>query len=380
VVAVIRQRAVLCVDDDPAMLQVLVRTLSPHFDVMTEDRGMAALQRLERGEREFVAIVSDMQMPLMDGAAFLSYAAKLTPKSTRVLLTGLAELEVAIAAVNTGQIFRFLRKPCAPHDLLAAVEAAAEQYRLVTVEQRLLEQTLTGGVRLLCEVFALLAPRVCGQNDRLQAYVLHLAKKLGRKDSWRFELAACLNMVGYVGLPEETLNHFLSGALLDADELRQVAEQPRSAHALLNKIPHFEDLAEMIRLQSPQPSDGDGAPADVLLGASMLRVASGVARLVAAGATESEAVASLVPRATPRDLELLRLLEDYRGALPRGSVKELRVPQMTTLMTPAENITTRTGVVVVPMGKQLNAAILERLLRFSRAAMLVEPIRVLVPD
>ena len=90
--------AVLCVDDDRTMLEILERALGERFDVVTRDRPLSALELLEKGEREFVTIVSDMEMPLMDGAAFFSYAAKLVPKSTRVLLTGRSELEAAIAA------------------------------------------------------------------------------------------------------------------------------------------------------------------------------------------------------------------------------------------------------------------------------------------
>ncbi len=371
--------AVLCVDDDRAMLEILERALGERFDVFTCDRPVAALELLERREREFVTIVSDMEMPLMDGAAFFSYAAKLAPKSTRVLLTGRSELEAAIAAVNTGQIFRFLRKPCAPRDLLSAVEAGAEQHRLVTLEQRLLADTLTGGVRLLCEVCALIAPRVFSQNDRMQAYVLHLAHKLGRNDSWRFELAACLNMVGYVGLPDETLSRALSGAALSEVEARLFAEHPLTAHKLLEKIPHFEDLAEMIRLQSGATPDSVNSPGgDIALGAAMLRVSAAVARLVSGGATEVEAVARLKPEATPRDLELLLLLADFRAAAP-GEVKELPVAQMTAAMTLEEDAKTKTGVLVVPAGRRLTSAMLERLLQFARAGVLVEPVRVRTP-
>jgi response regulator RpfG family c-di-GMP phosphodiesterase len=372
-----RERAVLCVDDDRTQLEILERALGERFTVVTRDRPLAALELLEKGDREFVTIVSDMEMPLMDGAAFFSYAAKLVPKSTRVLLTGRSELDTAIAAVNTGQIFRFLRKPCAPRDVLAAVEAAAEQHRLLTLEERLLAETLTGGVRLLCEVFSLIAPRVFGQNDNLQAYVLYLAGKLGRKDAWRFELAACLNLVGYVGLPDETLTRALSGAVLSETEARLVAENPLTAHRLLEKIPHFGDVAEMIRRQSAAIQGAEPA-ADIALGAAMLRVSGAVARLVSSGATEADAVAQLRPSADAQDLELLVLLEEFRAA-PMGEVRALRVAEMTAAMILEEDARTKTGVVVVPAGKQLTSAMLERLLRFARAGVLLEPIRVRMP-
>lgn len=69
-----------------------------------------------------------MRMPGMDGAALLAKARELAPHAVRMLLTGQTELDAAISAVNDGQIFRFLTKPCPPPRLLAAVEAAVEQY------------------------------------------------------------------------------------------------------------------------------------------------------------------------------------------------------------------------------------------------------------
>jgi len=375
------QRYVLCVDDEPLLLEGLERTLRESFEVITETKPLAALALLERHEHDFVAIVSDMRMPLMDGAKFLACAAEIAPNSTRVLLTGHAELNAAIAAVNTGRIFRFLCKPCAPNELITALEAAAEQHRLQTLEKHLLEETLTGTVRLLSEVLMLVAPDIFTQNQLIQSYVLYLARRLGRSDAWRFELAACLNMIGCVGLPEETLKRAFSGATLDEQESRSMAEHPLTAHRLLKKIPRFEDVAEMIRLQvsGSSASAGELSP-DVQLGARLLRVARGVQHLVAGGASEAEAVARLTPLSGPEDVELLELLADFKSVALVGDLKELKVAQMTAQMVLEDDVKTKTGVVVVPGKKQLSQVLLERLIRFSRAGVLVEPIRVRVPN
>jgi len=368
---------VLCVDDEPMVLEGLERTLRQSFEVVTETKPLSALALLEKGEHDFVAIISDMRMPVMDGAKFLSCAAEIAPNSTRVLLTGHTEMSAAIAAVNTGRIFRFLCKPCSPTDLLAAVEAAAEQHQLRNLEKQLLEQTLTGSVRLLSEVLALTAPQIFTRNQQIQTYVLHLARALGRTDAWRFELAACLSMIGCAGLPEETLARALAGAPLDEQESKAFAEHPLTAHRLLKKIPHFEDVAEMILLQADGASSAAATP-NVQLGASMLRVARQVERLVAAGASEAEAAAKLKASSPAADLELLKLL----GALssePVGEVKELIVAQLTAQMVLEDDVKTKSGAVLVAAKKPLTLLLLERLLRFSRAGLLVEPVRVRVP-
>ena len=121
---------VLCVDDEPNVLAALSRTLQPFHDVVTATGAAAAIARLERGEA-FHVVVSDLKMPEMDGVAFFGRVRQLSPDSVRVLLTGNADLSGAIAAVNEGQVFRFLVKPCASDALLRALAAAVEQQHRV---------------------------------------------------------------------------------------------------------------------------------------------------------------------------------------------------------------------------------------------------------
>jgi hypothetical protein len=321
-----------------------------------------------------------MRMPVMDGAKFLSCAAELAPDATRILLTGHAEFSAAIDAVNTGRISRFLTKPCAPTDLMAAVEAGMEQHRLRSVERELLEQTLTGSVRLLSEVLTLIAPAIFNRTQRLQRYVLHLAKQLACADAWRFELAACLSMIGCVGLAEDTLNRALVGAPLNEEEAKAFAELPRTAYDILRKIPRFEEVAQIILLQVDDPPPSKARSPDIILGARLLRVARAVERLVAGGLTEEQAAAQLAPGAPPEEQDLLLLLGQLRSGHDSGQVRELRVSQVSANMQLEDDVKTKTGVVVVTAGKQLNELLIERLLRFSRAGVLVEPIRVRVPE
>ncbi|HYP87715.1 MAG TPA: response regulator [Polyangiaceae bacterium] len=93
---------VLCVDDEPNVLEGLERVLSESFDVTTEVKSLAAVDLLSTGLHDFDVIISDMRMPLLNGAKFLAQAATLAPEAARILLTGFAELQPAIDAVNTG--------------------------------------------------------------------------------------------------------------------------------------------------------------------------------------------------------------------------------------------------------------------------------------
>src|SRR5437868_1164007 len=139
---------ILCVDDEPNILAGLALHLERRYEVATATSGAAGLEYLER-DGSTAVVLSDMRMPEMDGAAFLSQVRQLRPDSVRLLLTGQTDIAAAIAAINQGQIFRFLSKPCPPDILMDAVKAAVEQHRLVTSERVLLEQTLRGSIKTL---------------------------------------------------------------------------------------------------------------------------------------------------------------------------------------------------------------------------------------
>jgi diguanylate cyclase (GGDEF)-like protein len=133
---------ILCVDDDPRVLEGLALTLGRCFQVELAGSGMAALEILrERGDT--TVIISDMQMPSMNGAQFLAASRKIAPEARRILLTGQADLASAILAVNEGGIFRFLTKPCARATLVAAVEAAMSDFDRDARERSAIRRTIT---------------------------------------------------------------------------------------------------------------------------------------------------------------------------------------------------------------------------------------------
>src|SRR3974390_429493 len=97
---------VLCVDDEPHVLEGLSLQLGRRYEVLTAASGAKGLELLSRHEN-VATIISDMRMPRMDGAAFLARARLLAPHAARILLTGQTDLESAIAAVNEAQVLKF---------------------------------------------------------------------------------------------------------------------------------------------------------------------------------------------------------------------------------------------------------------------------------
>jgi signal transduction histidine kinase len=130
---------ILCVDDEPQVLAGIAANLRLRFEVVTAGGGAEAVRALVRSG-PFDVIISDFQMPGMNGAEFLGRARTIAPDATRMLLTGHASLGGAVDAVNKGYIFRFLLKPCLPGDLIRALEEGVEQSRLMTADRILLQQ------------------------------------------------------------------------------------------------------------------------------------------------------------------------------------------------------------------------------------------------
>ncbi len=128
---------VLCVDDEPRVLDSLAYQLRAQYDVLTATGGVDGLELLHR-YRDIAVLISDMRMPVTDGAAFLRLARDIAPDTARILLTGHADTQSSMNAVNQGQISAYLLKPCSPRTLLNAVSAAASRYRLSVVQRMLL--------------------------------------------------------------------------------------------------------------------------------------------------------------------------------------------------------------------------------------------------
>jgi DNA-binding NtrC family response regulator len=113
---------ILFVDDERAILDGYKRILFPEFQIDLADGAAPAFDAIKQNG-PYSVVVSDMRMPVMNGAEFLGQVRQNTPDTVRMLLTGYTDLDGAIAAVNQGNIFRFLTKPCEPEVLASAITA-----------------------------------------------------------------------------------------------------------------------------------------------------------------------------------------------------------------------------------------------------------------
>jgi signal transduction histidine kinase len=139
---------VLFVDDEPRVLEALEVDFFDEYDVVTATSGEAGLEALaEQGP--FEVVVSDMRMPRMDGAAFLTAVRSRHPEVVRILLTGYADIDAVVAAVNSGNIFRYLQKPCPRETLSGAIADAVAEHRRRLAESERAETAVSDTRRLI---------------------------------------------------------------------------------------------------------------------------------------------------------------------------------------------------------------------------------------
>lgn len=351
---------VLCVDDEVHVLRGLVANLGDTYDVVAVLSGSDALHAL-RHQGPFHVVVSDLQMPEMNGTELLAKIRTEAPETIRVLLTGVTDLHPAVEAVNEGQLFRFLTKPCRTTQLIKTVEAAVEQHRLKSAERELLQKTVFGSVETLTEVLALTHPAAFGRAVRLRAGCRELAAELHLEDSWKTELAAMLSQIGCVEFAPELMQRAYEGAALSEDESKALQDMPSLSERVLGRIPRLEDVQAIIALQNAPLS-----PA-VPLGARILRVVADFDELQTRLQNATEALGVLCGKRSVYDEEVLSALSRLHGQRSEEEVvREVSLAALRIGMKLASGVRTRKGTLLIAHGHVVTQTLLHRLHRIDR--------------
>jgi CheY-like chemotaxis protein len=340
------QPRILCVDDEPLVLDGLGLRLRKTHEVLTATSGTEGLRILEETP-DIAVVLSDMRMPVMDGAEFLTRARALRPDAVRMLLTGYADIEVAMIAVNEAEVFRFLIKPCPPVLLLRAFEAALHQHRLVTAERALLEETLAGTVRAVVETFALGTPAGFGRAARIRQSVRNMATVLRLPERWHLELAAVFSQLGGMGL--------------------EPGSAVRWASQLVSPIPRLERVEQLVA-----SLDSTGGTHDVA--EDVLRVAVAFETLVGAGKDDATAL-EMLRRREVYDPAVLEALVANQAEARQESVHEVPLRSLAEGMRLLDDVRLADGTLVLGRGYEVSTALLLRLPSLA-PDLLARPVRV----
>jgi len=376
-------RKVLCVDDDPNVLRAYSRTLRNKFELDTATGGEEAL-RLTREKGPYAVVVSDMRMPGMDGVELLCRIRELSPNTVRMMLTGNADQQTAIDAVNEGQIFRFITKPCPPEVLAQVIETGIEQYRLITAERELLSKTLARAIRVLTEILTIAAPEAFGRATRARELVRQLCEILAVNPSWPFEIATMLAPIGCLAVPQEILKKSISGRPLKEQETMLLDSHPRIARELLSKIPRMEVIAEIVAYQG-KLFNGQGYPPDwtagedIPLGSRIIKLVFDWDDLVQAGLSSDLALAEIADRRGWYDPQVVATLRKILDIQEEYIVREVRVSDLVDGWILADNIHSVHGTLLCSKGQPITPPIRLRLRNYAVNVGIGRPIRVFVP-
>jgi CheY-like chemotaxis protein len=321
-----------------------------------------------------------MRMPVMDGLQLLSRIKAQSPDTIRVMLTGNADVDTAINAINEGSIFRFLNKPCSKEVMAKTLTAALMQYRLVTAEKQLLEQTLSGSIQVLTEVLSLVNPAAFSRAERARRYMHHIVTAMSLGNPWQYEVAAMLSQLGCVTLAPETIDAVYSGQKLSPNEQAQYDAHPSVAYELLSKIPRLEPIAWMIEHQNRPVSEvGDSNMAGMRVGAEILRITLAYEKLIRKGTSRTEAAHSLARQNKNFSPEFFQALVTLDPNVEEGEIRKCLIEELSPGMIIQQEVHTREGALLVSKGQEVTPALIFKLKIFHARRAIGGSVTVSVP-
>jgi response regulator RpfG family c-di-GMP phosphodiesterase len=374
------KKRILFVDDDANILAGYKRTLRNDYDVTTAEGGQIALD-LIKVSTPFSVIISDYKMPEMDGVRFLTAARQLSKDSVRVMLTGFADVEAAIEAVNEGNIFRFLTKPCPAEKLLRALSDSSSQYELIVSEKELLNNTLKGSIQLLIDILSAVNPVAFSRASRLSNLVSKIIKRMDIDNQWEFEIAALLSQIGCVTIPSELLERKYADKPLTMKESELFLSHPVHGKFFLSNIPRLENIANAIALQYEcfnlnEDSKGKRLP----LISRVLKVVTDYDTYIESGKTSAQALFQMHKDDGWYDPEILSALDSEAAGIEKNFIlKTLFLKDIFAGMVLAENILDNNNMLLIAKGNIVTEVLKFKLENLCVLKRIREPIKVLIP-
>lgn len=414
----------LFVDDEPSILSALRRLFRPHgYRILVAEGGAAGLALLEQEPIDL--IISDMRMPEMDGATFLREVRKRWPHTVRLLLTGYADVSSTVAAINEGEIYRYIAKPWDDAEIVNTVKEAlelqqleAENRRLTALtqaqneelkglnaglEQKVAERTaelrqalsfveqahgeLKKSFLTSVQVFAGLielrsgsgAQQLAGHGRRVADIARNLAQRLGlaEHEVQNVMLAGLLHDIGKMGLPDELLGKPFN--TLGQEQRALVMKHPVIGQNILMAIERLKEVALLVR-HHHECFDGKGYP-DQLTG---IAIPQGARILAVANDYDALQIGTLAQRPL-RPEDALSFLIDNRGKRYDPTVVDtmaqylaesrkhvpvelpLRTMHLKPGMVLSRELIHQDGYLLLSRGSTLNADIIGQLVKLEQA-------------
>jgi len=417
----------LFVDDEENILNSLKRLFRREgYNILTAKNATEALKLLE--DNPVSLILSDQRMPGMSGVEFLKQVKEKYPDIIRMILTGYADINAAVEAINQGEVYRFITKPWNEEDLKATIHSALKHYELIVENRRLqqmimrqnqelkklneeLEQKVQERTRELAQlnrqlernfmdsikVFAgLLEMRdsfVGSHSKRVATAAEFIAEKfnLPAEEKRNIKIAAILHDIGKIGIPDEVLKK--PKLKLTRQELALIEQHPILGQASIQIIQGLQEVGRIIR-HHHETYNGDGYPdklkgEEIPLGSRIIAVPNEYDVLVyrrdlSFQFKESEVIQFLErnkgvlfdPLVVECFLEFLKVEKTQAENLQEIKVD---ISQLREDMTLARDLYTRRGVLLIPKGEVLKESYIEKIRNYHKIDPIVDGVYVYLP-
>jgi len=416
-----KEHTILLVDDEPKVLRLEARIFAGSgYHILTATNGPEALALME--SQPVSLIISDHKMPGMTGVELLSEARRRGYDCARILLTGYADVEATLAAINEGWVHRFLTKPFDDEQLLRTVEEVLERFGLMRENRRLSELTarqneellklnadldrrvkertaelealyvrvkrgILGSVQMFSTMLENYNEALGGHAERVASLARDLAARLGLEEEQleEVEIAARLHDVGLVCLPE----HIAKATELDLGRLSEqdrvlFRHHPEYGQQIVGCHEQFTEIGQIIRAHHER-YDGYGYPdrlqgEAIPLGARIIALASQYDR-VAVRVGEKNSWGDLRERRRQETIQYLRaqrgsgldphltqaFLEMLGERREQGrATVEVKLTDLRVGMILAAGISSGSGMLIIGPGTALQPFHLVRLESFNR--------------
>ncbi len=372
---------ILFVDDEDLVLSGYKRNLRNHFTIYTAKSGELGLKIIkEKGP--FPVVVSDFKMPEMNGNIFLSKVKTISPDTIRIMLTGYADLPTTIDAVNEGNIFRLLTKPCPLEKLVASINEGIKQYNLVTAEHELLEKTFKGSIKLLTEILSTVNPTAFSRASRFQKFIPQISNLLHIENKWELEVASLLSQIGLVILPTEIVEKKYSNEPLPKEQEKLFLTHPNVGKALLENIPRLKNISEAIYYQlhpyKNLEKNREKSGKDLPVISRILKVLNDFDTYTTAGNSFEETITLMKKDEYNYDPDVLVALDVTISGIYEGlSLETVEIQSLQPGVIIASDIKSKNGAVLVTKGMEVTEILKSKLLNYVNLSSIDSKIKIL---
>lgn len=406
---------ILVVDDEAASLTLLQDELNDAgCKTVGFTRPEQALEEIKK--RKFSVILADQRMPGMSGLELLAQMRELQPAASRILITGVLQLNTVIEAINKGEVFRFVVKPWLREELLATVKNGTHRYELIcrnehlqqatqsmneqliglnrSLEQQVklvaqkneelaelnvvLERNLSHSIQICVHTMQTFYPTLGNQARRVYQLCQSIAEilELNVEDARTLKTSAWLYDIGLIGAPRQIIKHWQEDPeTLDVAERALIEQHPILGQELAVFGGHLDKVGEIIRAHH-EWFDGSGYP-DQLSGVNipwLARLLSVAVTYASCQSVDAEAIEKVkADSGTAFDPEAVRaFLRAQAVAVIPKKERQVMLADLRPGMVLAKGIYTYNGLLLVPEGRQLNATNIEKVLNHNRIQPIVQ--------